>query len=66
MYTDPPVRRNLENYYDYIIDGSGNLPFYYDRTPQNINRNYGIGNRMGISMRYTRYNDYLQGEEDAF
>lgn len=79
MYTDPPVRRNLENYYDYIIDGSGNLPFYYDRTPQNINSNYGIGNRMGISMRYTRHLsatgetidprdllNYLQGAEDAF
>ena len=63
MYTDPPVRRNLENYYDEIID---NPPFYYDRTPQNINSNYGIGNRMGISMRYTRFNDYLQGAEDAF
>ncbi len=43
MYTDPPVRRNLENYYDEI---SGFPPFYYDRTPQNINSNYGIGNRM--------------------
>ena len=66
IYTDPPVRRNLENYYDEIID---NPPFYYDITPhQNINTDYGIGirNRSGIHMIYTRYNDYLQGAEDAF
>ena len=43
MYTDPPVRRNLENYYD---GNSGFPPFYYDRTPQNNN------------MIYTRYNEY--------
>jgi len=68
MYTDPPVRRNLENYYDEIIDNpiDRELPFFYDRTPhQNIN-NYGIGNRPGLSIIYTRFNDYLQGTEDAF
>ena len=58
MYTDPPVRRNLENYYD-------SEEFYYHTTPQNIN-NYGIGNRPGLSIIYTRFNDYLQGAEDAF
>ena len=67
MYTDPPVRRNLEYYYDEVSNNTTDreLPFYYDRTPQNIN-NYGIGNRMGISLRYTRYNDYLQSAEDTF
>ena len=74
MYTDPPVRRNLENYYDEIID---NPPFYYDRTPQNINSNYGIGLRnryasYNATIRFTRTSnsqnimDYLQGAEDAF
>ena len=67
MYTDPPVRRNLDYYYDEVSSNpiDRDLPFFYDRTPQNIN-NYGIGNRMGISLRYTRYNDYLQSAEDTF
>jgi histidyl-tRNA synthetase len=67
MYTDPPVRRNLDNYYDEIIDNpiDRELPFFYDRTPQN-NNIYGIGTRTGLSIIYTRFNDYVQGAEDAF
>ena len=67
MYTDPPVRRNLEYYYDEVSNNpiDRELPFAYDITPLNIN-NYGIGNRTGLSIIYTRYNDYLQSAEDTF
>jgi len=74
MYTDPPVRRNLDFYYDTTGD-------YEENT---INNNYGIGLRsdsmfvhpMGSTRRidsYLRMHDeiherieVLQGAEDAF
>jgi len=66
MYTDPPVRRNLDYYYD----TTGN---YEENT---INNNYGIGARATIGNIFTHHsliNSYLrthgeilQGAEDAF
>ena len=68
MYTDPPVRRNLDYYYDTTGD-------YYEEE-NTINTNYGVGARATIGNIFTHHsliNSYLriqeeilQGAEDAF
>ena len=70
MYTDPPVRRNLDYYYDTTGD-------YYEEE-NTINTNYGVGARTRTTNRNTIeslniINSYLriqeeilQGAEDAF
>lgn len=69
MYTDPPVRRNLDYYYDTTGD-------HYERE-NTINNNYGIGLRSreahGLINSYLRIHEeiheeieVLQAAEDAF